>query len=794
MNDYLLIDGTKVDLSEADKIALSFSYAEISDPSKRKLSQSRTITIPGNQNNTKFFQRAYNLTWQEFDGIISAVSFDSSKPHICSYYSDNQVIFQGYIQILSSKISKGVVNFEAVLFSNIIGLLTQIGDKLVSELGWSEYNHTLNHTNIENSWETSVIVDGVATSNFTAGVPDGFGYMYGLVDYGYDNILDKYKDNEIYGFIYQKEVVEKTMDFLGYTINSDFLDSELGKRLQLGYGGGDKFELSSADIAALGVSSTGDGSSTLSNTLIQDPIYGNYNSSTTLQSEIIDSSFVTITEVSDTTNQMNAGITTMAITGNFDVHIEFDLDWSLAQTSTGTVSFMRLNYWQLVLVKNGVGAVVQSNYTAVNTSGTISVDYTNNFFFNGGDDYYFRLDAYYSAGVLAPTTGGDFTVTYDYNNTIVQNQVCTNGIVQNGSTIYLPNYIPKIKAVDNFKSLIEHFNLYVSEPDLDGVVTIEPLEDYYFDAADAVTYTKKIDHTKDIEIEPLALTQPKTYNFMFAEDKDYYRSLYFDKWEQHYGDYTYENQTFFSKGDSSFKLNYTITPPVEIDGTDLIIPRVIKVENGVISPFKGKPRIYYYQGLRTGAWTLEGTNSVADSPQTEYPQVGHLDDIDNPTFDICFGMPRELFYNATSYTAVNCFSEYYSRFINELTNPDAKMLKAYFRVTNQDVKDDFLRNIINIDGVLYRINVVKDYVSNEGTTYFELIKIIEVSKRRTITYTTTIPNGQTSIIDVSGDFQSGYNAVLTTNRVFIEKDKQMTASDGTAIDGDLVIDGDWVIT
>lgn len=763
MNDYLIIDGTRVELSESEKVALSFSYAEISDPSKRKLSQSRTITIPGTQNNIKFFQRAYSLTWQEFDGIISAVSFDSSKPHICTYYSDNSVIFQGYIQILSSKISKGVVNFEAVLFSNILGLLTQIGDKLVSELGWSEYNHTLNHTNIENSWDTSVILNGVATSNFTAGVPDGWGYMYGLVDYGYDNILNKYKDNEIYPFIYQKEVVEKTLSFLGYTLDSDFMSSERGKRLMLGYGGGDKFELTSSQIADLGVSSTGDGNSTVSNNLVQDPIFGNYNSSINFQSNIIDTSFITITEVSDTTGQMAGGVTTSAITGNFDLHIEFDLDWSLAQTATGgSVDYMRLRNWQLVFVKNGIGSVVQSSGTAVSTSGAISVDYTNNFFLNGGDDYYFRLDAFFEVNVIAPTTGGDFTLTYDYNNTIVQSQTCTNGVVQNGSTIYLPNYIPKIKAVDNLTSLIKHFNLYVSEPDLDGVVTIEPLEDYYYDATLQRSLTKKIDYTKDVEIEPLALTQPKTYKFSFAEDKDYYRSLYFEKWEQQYGDYTLDNQTFFSKGESAFKLSYTITPPVEIDGTDLIIPRVIAVDNGNIKPFKGVARIYYYQGLRTGAWTLEGTNAAADSPQIDYPQVGHLDDIDNPTFDICFGQPREVFYNATAYTAINCYSEYYSRFINELTNPDAKMLKAYFRVTNQDVKDDFLRYPYNIDGVLYRINVVKDYVSNMGTTYYELIKIIEVKKRRTgfiaVDYynadirTSLVTGFGDNIISVSGDF------------------------------------------
>jgi len=165
-----------------------------------------------------------------------------------------------------------------------------------------------------------------------------------------------------------------------------------------------------------------------------------------------------------------------------------------------------------------------------------------------------------------------------------------------------------------------------------NVINIEPLEDYYGSTSDADDWTYKQDLTKEIEIEPIAVTQPKRYVYNYADDNDFYHALYKSKHEQGYGNFTFENPTLFTKGDSIIKMPYTVTPLVDIENTDLTIPRIIKVENSIVNPYKGKPRIYFINPMQTGDWTLKTTSGAeSDSVYATYPLAHHLDNITTPT-------------------------------------------------------------------------------------------------------------------------------------------------------------------
>ncbi len=248
-NDQLYINGVQVELNDTTNFSFDFSVADIKDPSKRSRNVSKTLTIPGTQNNLQIFYSAYQLS-QYFDDINAGVGFefDPRVTHQAQYYVNGQLRFSGYLQILKTKILNEVINFEVVLFSNIINLLKEIGDITISELGWDEYNHVLNHTNISNSWNTSVRVNGVATSNFTSGIPNGFGYYWTLADYGYGGVADEFEDNKLYAYIYYREILIKAFARIGYTITGAFIDSVMLKRAIFGMGGGDLPKLSSTDI------------------------------------------------------------------------------------------------------------------------------------------------------------------------------------------------------------------------------------------------------------------------------------------------------------------------------------------------------------------------------------------------------------------------------------------------------------------------------------------------------------------------------------------------------------------
>jgi hypothetical protein len=105
--------------------------------------------------------------------------------------------------------------------------------------------------------------------------------------------------------------------------------------------------------------------------------------------------------------------------------------------------------------------------------------------------------------------------------------------------------------------------------------------------------------------------------------------------------------------------------------------------------------------MRTGDW-IHRNESGLNFPQINYPYVGHLDDIDNPTFDFNFGVPEVVYYPATIYTNINLYS-FHETFIKEIVSRFGKMLTCFATLNADDINKLDFRNLINIDAVIYRL-------------------------------------------------------------------------------------------
>jgi hypothetical protein len=211
---------------------------------------------------------------------------------------------------------------------------------------------------------------------------------------------------------------------------------------------------------------------------------------------------------------------------------------------------------------------------------------------------------------------------------------------------------------------------------------------------------------------------------------------YRNKFGSSYGNLTFENPTFFTKGDSVIQLPFTVSPPVAIENTSLIIPRIIESTNGVVKPFKGKPRCGLINSLQTGTFKLLNSGGGSDTTYTSYPLLHTIDNISTPTIDICFATPIEVFYTATAYTTNTIFNEFSRKFINELTSIDGKLLKTYIKLDEGDFYNDYFSVPKRINGVAYRLNLISDTVLNSGkTALVELVKIIDSDTPRNYTIT-----------------------------------------------------------
>jgi len=286
--------------------------------------------------------------------------FDPRQTYEAKYYVNNQLRFNGFAQIIKTKILNEVVNFEIVLFSNVVNFINQFGDIKISELGWTEYNHVLNHTNIANSWDTSVIKNGVATSNFTAGLPDGFGYYYALIDYGFGGQPDEYADNRIFPHLYQREILIKAFEFLGFTIDGSFIDSAMLKKAIIGIGGGDPPKLDSTELNNRLVDLTID--RVITNT------YTPAGGTTSLFWEVAQSINLSAsaTVVQDIKGQYSSPSIQVSNDGNYRVVVNGTIDYDLliSGTGTGSISSFLLG---LIVYKNGGIQQVQGQ-TIINTA------------------------------------------------------------------------------------------------------------------------------------------------------------------------------------------------------------------------------------------------------------------------------------------------------------------------------------------------------------------------------------------------------------------------------------------
>lgn len=112
---------------------------------------------------------------------------------------------------------------------------------------------------------------------------------------------------------------------------------------------------------------------------------------------------------------------------------------------------------------------------------------------------------------------------------------------------------------------------------------------------------------------------------------------------------------------------------------------------------------------------------------TDYPYAGHLDDPDAPNADINFGVPSELYFTlATGNLTNNLFNTYYSPYMAEIVDKDSRLVTCYVKLNEIDIFNLDFSKFIYIDGGLYRLIKVVDFVAGGyDNTKVELLRVIK---------------------------------------------------------------------
>lgn len=708
------------------------SIADIREPQSRSSEWSKTFTLPGTKANNIIFSQLFEVEQVISSSVQFTPDFNPNLKANVILFSDGIEQLRGFLRLLSIKVDDSThITYEVTLHGQTADLFTTLSERKLNTLDFSEYNHTLSSGNVIDSWDTQIYKNG-STQAFAYGE----GYMYAMIDKGHPRNITLWETNEFTPCLYAKTIVDKMFYNASYTYTNDsFFNSDRFKRLVLPPPSSLTIDADALEARRFKASriTTPQSLDLLSTIIFQnDSTAGNYD------------------------NGNNYNTTTGQFTAPVGGNYVFDVSLGINYASTGYMPVYQEDIWLVFgLYVNGVKR----------TTATVTVDF---------GSPAFNIDLYFSPSTLL---NGDvveikLVQVYDnannYNlaNSEFQVDISTNSYVENNLTAFTYGYgetvdfsvflNSEVKQSDLLLSFVKMFNLYI-EADRDNPkeLRIVPRDEFYNGAQ--VDWTKKLDYSQSVEIVPMGELEANPYKFAYKEGKDEANVLYQESYQTTYGSRTYQVENQFVKDEKKIEVVFSPTQIRSYNSQkNFVLSYVPNAQDGDL-------RVMYYAGLASGVnWFLYAQYAgvgFTRSNRFSLPITTHLDSITNPTFDINFGMPREIGLGAGyKYTNANLVNTYYYRFLTEITSKNSKILRAYFRITTKDYLNLKFADAYFFEGQYWRLNKIEDYDPNGDSVYLCEFLLAQFIQPATITQKTIgAGTGQGQQGETYGDIYPGGN-------------------------------------
>jgi len=755
-----IIAGNSIPHNEG-AVPLTKEAYDVNDPQKRLTDFSKTITIPENKTVNQIFEHA-------FDVNINLQTFNPNLKTSYQIIQDGITAIDGYCQLKSIKNVDGLINYEIQATGKIGDLFEKIRGKYLEDLDLSSLNHTWNRTNIQNSWTATI----------------GQGYVYPMIDLGGRTSYGNWALEDFKPSIYVKQYIDTILTEAGFTYDSTFFNSDLFKRLIIPYGSG-KILLDNAAIlckefnvkrnTAQTIQCQNTNSiSNLENSLVlfnEDNSLSGYQKRVVADGGVVESlacaeAVFDFTEdyYNTCTDEFNTLTGKYVATEPNKMSFQGLLNLNLLYTETSSNETNELNYFSqpssdiltdsfrgylnayIVEELSGVYTIVDSMKFDISPeltsnplssvpiaiiigdlpfqTGQIDVQAGGEYFlaFGGLELYATRLHSAAGINIRIPitrTNSADFKVLLQADSTFASTLLETEiGI---GDTIQTKLVIPKkIKQTDFLSSIIKRFNLYIEYDAIDAnKLLIETRDGFLTD--ERVNLDSKVDRSKDYRIIPMGALNSNRFVFKDQLDKDYHNDAYNKVNDEVYGQLILNVENDFIDADKEITTIFSPTPLESISNVGRIISsmRFVNEQNQQVDA-TAKIRLLYWGGLLDpkDVWSFAGQLSFT------YPYAGHLDNPYNPTFDLNWFVPKQLYYDFSygnkftlSYSNNNCFNIYWKQYIEEITDKNSKILECNLSLRPYDYQELNFRKNYYIDGSYWRLLKVEDFdAMSEDTT------------------------------------------------------------------------------
>lgn len=710
-----------LDVKDGTAFPLNFQVGDIRDVSTRKGAFSKTIVLEDTKNNHDLLNHYYDVN-------IEAGTFDINTITKCSVIQNGiPVMEDASLQLISVKKTQmndayeQSVTYEVLVKDSQSDFFTELGAKELTDLDFSDLNHTYDSSTIVASWSNSVT--------------DGFKY---LLPYSGDNF---YPLKEMKPAIYAKTYFDRIFSNAGFSYDWSTLSAAYFDKLLIPYNG----EIESFDFSSYLV--------TADNGAIIDG-YQN----TAGQNISFNEQLNSWTETQDTFNLFNpvTGIYTNQFTVtsgdsiNFNFACQYDINLlngtganaTLVQ-SYGSTNDMRYRYSLVLIVFNLTQLQAYNSganpYDTFVLNGTTIPNGTTNLgtftksinvaISNCAIGDVIQVQAGLSIQEYSPTNtngiirwrnagGNPVLIDVQLNLiNIVMNVLPSSTINGFGGTLQVNNYVPKkIKQSDFVKSIFTMYNLYTEiDPDNPNKLILSHRDDYY-DAGQEKDWTLKLAKDREQDLKFLPEITSKRLILTYKEDKDQPNVSYFDATNEIYGqvEYIFENE--YVKNIDKKEILFSPTPMGKT-----VFDAVVPLLAGAAP--KTNIRILFDGGLfPCNPFNIYDYGTTGQTNLTQYPSIIHFDNPNVPTFDLNFGVCDYYFYQQNVLTNNNLFNLYWRRTIGQIDT--GKMLTAEFDLRETDIATLKLNDKIRIDNSWWNINKVIDYdCNNPRLTKVELLSV-----------------------------------------------------------------------
>jgi len=719
INDYL-------EVAENVVVPLNFGVSDVRDLTSKTGSFSKSIKIAGTKHNNLVFDNI-------FDVNAVTLEFNINTKQACLIEQDGEIVLDNaIIQLIDvEKISTGMGNDEQIMYTvtvkdTVSELFTDIGSKLLTDLDFSDLNHTYQASDVIASYDHAK--------------EDGYKYVLPITDDA------QYDLTEMKPAVYVWQYLNRIFASAGYSYQMDEM-VELGiDKLLIPYNGG-KSKISEAvqnEFQVVAEQTTSQESTGLfipiNNTQIFDKL--------DITTEILDVNGY----YNPTLSQYTSPFVVTPPT-NLDYQVEIDYDLIFRNNEAGAV------YLSGAIESKPMLAVLNTSAQSkgfaycfadsvnpicyIDISGNTVIDSTFAGYVNPASG-----DTIISSGINILTvncsnivigeileigaltqlnTPTQFLRVSDNQPANVEYVIRVNSIkiriIPSGESllfsfpVVMNDFIPaKIRQSDFLKSIFTMFNLFVI-PNIDNPKDIIIMtRDTYYDSGATKDFTNKLCKELPHTLTFLPELTAKKLTLTYATDTDPLNVGYLKNVNEVYGQvqYTFDNE--YIKNEVKKDVIFGASPFL-----NTTFNATIFAVNG--SEPKTLPRIVFDGGkLPCGYYQINDTPTQWLSVN-EYPYVGHFDAPVNANKDLNFGTCDYYFENTYGVIPYNNLGNtYWRRTVAQINS--GKLYTVMLNVNSFDIANIRLNDKIYLDRAYWVINKVIDYDANSNNpTKFELLSV-----------------------------------------------------------------------